>query len=121
MILLSFAVVFVVILYWAIWRQPHRQSAWRTALHVGLPAGIVRASLACFGWYVVEHTGGPLQVPAYVLAMFSWPEAALVPRGARTMTGAGTYVMLFTLLVVSTTMFVAVLAAIARGRGSPHA
>jgi hypothetical protein len=118
MILLSSAVIVVVILYWAITRQPRRQSAWRTALHLGLPAGIVRASLACGGWYVVEHTGGPLQIPAYVLAMFSWPEAALLPRSGPMVTPAGTYVLLFALLVVSTTMFVALLAAIARGRAS---
>jgi hypothetical protein len=31
----------------------------------------------CVGWYVVEHTGGPLQTPAFLLAMLSWPEAII--------------------------------------------
>jgi hypothetical protein len=88
----------------------------RAALAVGLPAGVVRASLACLGWYVVEHTGGPAQVPAFVLAMLSWPEAALLPRRAPGMTSASLYVSLFLLLTLSTTAVVAIVAALARRR-----
>jgi hypothetical protein len=48
---------------------------WRSTVTIGSSVGIVRAVLACIGWYGVEHTGGPLQIPAFALAMLAWPEA----------------------------------------------
>ena len=87
---------------------------WRFAVMLGLTIGLVRATLACLGWYVVEHTGGPAQVPAYALAMLSWPEAALLPRRAPGPTSASTYASLFLLLIAGSTACVAVIAAIAK-------
>jgi hypothetical protein len=68
----------VVVLYGRFTRRP--DAAWREALAIGLTIGLARGVLAPTGWYVVEHTGGPLQVPAYVLAMLAWPEAILLGR-----------------------------------------
>ena len=86
---------------------------WLFAVMLGLAIGLVRATLACVGWYVVEHSGGPAQVPAFALAMLSWPEAALLPRRAPGPTSASTHASLFLLLVVGSTACVAVIAALA--------
>jgi hypothetical protein len=107
----------VALLYRTVSGRRASGSAWRTALVLGVPLGVVRASLACLGWYVVEHTGGPAQVPAFALAMLAWPEGALLPEPAPGMTPVRTYVLLFLLLVASTTTLVAVLAVIAAGQG----
>ena len=95
-----------------------RRQLWRFAVVVGLAVGLVRAVLACVGWYAVEHTGGSAQVPAFALAMLSWPEAALLPR-APGQTSASTYVSLFLLLVTSSTACIALVAAIAQA-GRSH-
>ena len=91
-----------------------RPSFWSVAVSIGIGVGLVRASFACLGWYVVEHTGGPAQIPAFAMAMLAWPEAALLPRTGPSQTPARTYVLLFALLVVSSTTFVAAIAALAR-------
>jgi hypothetical protein len=95
-------------------RQPRARSAWKTAILLGLGLGLTRATLACFGWYVVEHTGGPAQVPAFALAMLAWPEGALLPSTGPGLTPVSTYVSLFVLLVVSSMVLVAAIAAAAR-------
>ena len=99
-------------------RRIERSRLWRTAVFLGLGIGLTRASLACAGWYVVEHTGGPAQVPAFLLAMLSWPEAALLPRQRTGVTPTSTYVQLFFLLTVSSTVLVTAIAASARRRSS---
>ena len=38
---------------------------------------IVRAGEVWLGRYVLAHTGGPLQIPAYVLVMQGWPEITI--------------------------------------------
>src|SRR3989442_3225530 len=56
------------------------RSLWRSSVAIGSSVGIARAVLACVGWYGVEHTGGPLQIPAFALAMLAWPEAIVFRR-----------------------------------------
>ena len=56
------------------------RSLWRSSVAIGSSVGIARAVLACVGWYGVEHTGGPLQIPAFALAMLAWPEAIVFGR-----------------------------------------
>src|SRR5438105_8870624 len=56
------------------------RALWRSSVAIGLSVGIARAVLACVGWYGVEHTGGPLQIPAFALAMLAWPEAVVFGR-----------------------------------------
>ena len=53
---------------------------WRTTIRIGVGVGIAGAGLASLGWYVVERTGGPLQIPAHVLSMMALPEAAAAER-----------------------------------------
>jgi hypothetical protein len=56
------------------------RALWRSSLAIGSFIGSARAVLACLGWYGVEHTGGPLQIPAFALAMLAWPEAIVFGR-----------------------------------------
>lgn len=56
------------------------RALWRSTVAIGSSVGIARAVLACVGWYGVEHTGGPLQIPAFALAMLAWPEALVFGR-----------------------------------------
>src|SRR2546422_10240235 len=56
------------------------RALWRSSVAIGSSVGIARAVLACVGWYGVEHTGGPLQIPAFALAMLAWPEAVVLGR-----------------------------------------
>lgn len=76
---------------------------------IGCSVGLVRGVLACVGWYTVEHTGGPLQIPAFALAMLAWPEGALFGphRGATPM---GFYQALGGLLVATSSLLVAAVA-----------
>jgi hypothetical protein len=112
-LLLFFGALAFVVFYW-FRRRPSTSSAWRAAILLGFGIGLTRATLASFGWYVVEHTGGPTQVPAFLLVMFAWPEAVFLPRSPPSGTPVGTYVSLFVLLVVSSLLFVAAIAAVAR-------
>ena len=95
-------------------RAANAQQLWRLALTLGVAIGVVRATLACLGWYVVEHTGGDAQVPGFALAMLAWPEAALLPRHTPGITPASTYVFLYLLLLISSTAAIVVIAALAR-------
>jgi hypothetical protein len=75
---------------------------WRASLSIG----IVRGVLASVAWYTIEHTGGPLQIPAYAVAMLAWPEAALLvrPRGP---TPTSFYFALVVLLAATSALIVA--------------
>ena len=106
----------VAILFVRFRRIESSRTLWRTAVVLGLGIGLTRASFACVGWYVVEHTGGPAQTPAFLLAMFSWPEAILLPRHRTGATPASTYMELFLLLLVSSVLVVVAIAAAARRR-----
>ena len=104
-------------MYWLMRKQPDRRSLWRTALYVGIGTGLVRASLSSLGWYLVERSGGPLQIPAFALAMMAWPEAAVFAERRLTPAAPVFYVQLSLLLVTSTLAFAMVIAAFAaRGR-----
>jgi hypothetical protein len=79
LVLLGFAAV-TVVLYRYLRAKRDAGALWRSSLTIGSSVGIARAVLACVGWYGVEHTGGPLQIPAFALAMLSWPEAIVFGR-----------------------------------------
>jgi hypothetical protein len=105
------AAVAVAALYAYLRRQPDRRTVWRKALLVGCGGGVARAALASLGWYVVEHTGGPLQIPAYALAMLAWPEAALI--GGRRVAPAPTdFYLVMSLVLIASTLALAALAAV---------
>ena len=57
------------------------------------------------GWYTVEHTGGPLQIPALALAILAWPEAVVIGRH-RGPTPMSFYPLLAILLLVTTVLMV---------------
>jgi hypothetical protein len=92
-----------------------RRTSWPTVLTVGLALGILRAVLVTWGWYTVEHTGGPLQIPAYLLSILALPEVVLLPRQAGHLaTPPEFYTRLALLMVGSTASAFAIVAAIAR-------
>src|SRR5882762_1205058 len=76
---LAFAAL-TVVLYRYFRAKADSRALWRSSVAIGSSVGIARAVLACVGWYGVEHTGGPLQIPAFALAMLSWPEAIVFGR-----------------------------------------
>ena len=108
-VLLWTAMVFALFRYLATKRGA--RALWRWSIAIGLMAGLLRGGLASVGWYVVEHTGGPLQVPAFALAMLAWPEAALFGRH-RGLTPLIFYPMLVLALTVSSLAWVAGLAVV---------
>jgi hypothetical protein len=79
LMVLAFAAV-TVALYRYLRAKRDVRALWRSSVTIGFSVGIVRAVLACLGWYGVEHTGGPLQIPAFALAMLAWPEAIVFGR-----------------------------------------
>lgn len=98
-------------------KQPDRRSLWRTALYVGAGTGVARAALASLGWYMIERTGGPLQIPAFALAMMAWPEGAMLDERRLTPVPPAFYIQLSVLLIASTvavSCLVAVIAAKSR-------
>jgi hypothetical protein len=88
----------------------------RSSLVVGFVIGTIRATLACAGWYVMEHTGGPLQVPAYALAMLAWPEAAVIDVRRVAPASTSFYPLLAGLLIVTSTLGVSAIALLVRAR-----
>lgn len=102
--------VVVAVLYRRLRKQPDQRSLWRAALRIGFLVGVTRAALASWGWYMVEHTGGPLQIPAFALAMMAWPEAAIISQRRVAPVPPGFYILLSLVLVTGTMMFVSVLA-----------
>jgi hypothetical protein len=123
MILPSILVVFAAAiagLYWHLRKQPDRRSLWRRTLQIGLGVGLARAGLASWGWYTVEHTGGPLQIPAFALAMLAWPEAALFLAERRTTAVPPEfYVQLSVLLIAGTLVLVGAVALAVRRSHTP--
>ena len=104
-------------LYSMMRKQPDRRSLWRTALYVGVGTGVARATLASLGWYMIERTGGPLQIPAFALAMMAWPEGVMLDERRLTPVPPAFYVQLSVLLIASTlavSCLVAVIAAKSR-------
>ena len=91
-------------------RQPDRRSMWRMAIYIGIGTGALRAALSSLGWYVVEHDGGPLQVPAFALAMMAWPEAAVLAQRRTTPAPPYFYLQLSLLLMATTLGFAAAVA-----------
>jgi hypothetical protein len=113
MILLTVPVVFagaIAVLYLHLREQRDRRSLWHRTLQIGLGVGAARALLASTGWYVVEHTGGPLQIPAFALAMVAWPEAAFLAGRRLGPTPPECYLSLSLVLVASTVILVGVVA-----------
>ena len=114
MILPAFALVAVAagaILYARLARAHDERRLWRAAIAIGLIVGVIRGVLAPLGWYVVEHTGGPLQIPAFLLAMLAWPEGAVF-RGHRGPASVGFLIALGAWLLATS---VAVVSAAALG------
>jgi hypothetical protein len=103
-VLLALAVL-TVVLYRYLRAKRESRALWRSSVAIGASVGIARAVLACFGWYGVEHTGGPLQIPAYALAMLALPEAIVFGRHRGPLPLNG-YISLGFLLIVSTLLLV---------------
>lgn len=103
------------------WYLGSRRQPLRAAVYSGCILGIVRATVASAGWYTVEHTGGPLQVPAFALAMLAWPEAMVFTERRTLPAPPGFYLRLWFLLATSTLVIIAlvgVAASLRRQRGS---
>lgn len=98
-------------------RRPNRKALLRSAITIGFSAGVIRGLLASIGWYGVEHTGGPLQIPAGALTMLAWPEAyfatGILWERHRTVTPLSFYPRLALLLIVTTVCFVGTVALLA--------
>ena len=117
MIALTVLILVMAGIYWLMRKAPDRQSLWRTALYVGAVTGVTRAALASLGWYMVERTGGPLQIPAFALAMMAWPEGAMLDERRLAPAPPAFYVQLSVLLLATTlavTCLVALVAAKSR-------
>ena len=95
----------IILLYRHLAAKPNQQALWRSAVKVGFTVGIVRAVLSCIGWYTIERTGGPLQIPAFALAMLAWPEAVLF-GGHRGHVPLLLYVQLSLVLIVTSILLV---------------
>ena len=80
------------------------------AIYLGLGTGALRAALSSLGWYVVEHDGGPLQVPAFALAMMAWPEAAVLAERRTIPAPPHFYLQLSLVLMTTTVAFAAAVA-----------
>ena len=113
--LLILLTVVVAALYSIMRRQPDRRSLWRTALYVGIGTGVARAGLASLGWYLVERSGGPLQIPAFALVMMAWPEGAILAERRFTPAPPAFYLQL-SLLLMATTLALVILVAVIAGR-----
>jgi hypothetical protein len=103
----------IAVLYAHLREQTTRQSLWRSTFRIGLAIGVARAALASWGWYIVEHTGGPLQIPAFALAMLAWPEGAILSVTRIGATPPGFYVSLSLVLITSTMIIVGLVAVVA--------
>jgi hypothetical protein len=98
-----------VALYRHLARKHDVAALWRSSVMIGCCVGIVRGVLASFGCYTVEHTSGPLQIPAFALAMLAWPEAAMLGR-LRGPTPMSFFPTLAILLMVTTILLVSCVA-----------
>ena len=98
------------------------RTLWLSSLAIGSSIGITRAVLACVGWYVVENTGSAVQIPAFALALLSWPEAVVFGQ-RRGPTPPQFYFQLGSLLVMTSLMLVcgvALLVHVSRRQPSGH-
>ena len=102
------------------WYFGTRRVPVRAAVYTGCILGILRAGLASLGWYVVEHTGGPLQVPAFALAMLAWPEAMVFAESRTTSAPPGFYLRLSLLLVTSTVVVITLVGVLATLRRTAY-
>jgi hypothetical protein len=117
MVLLIGLVLFVTVIIFLSRHLRQRRDArslWRSVVLIGVSVGGVRAVLASAGWYTVEHTGGPLQIPGFAFAMMAWPEAAVFTGRRGQVAPLEFYLYLTALLMVSTTVWVALVALITR-------
>jgi hypothetical protein len=103
-VLLAFAAL-TVVLYRHLRAKRDSRALWRSSVAIGASVGIARAVLGCVGWYGVEHTGGPLQIPAYALAMLALPEAIVFGRH-RGPIPLNAYISLGFLLIASSLLLV---------------
>ena len=103
-VLLAFAAL-TLVLYRHFRAKHNSRALWRSSVAIGLSVGIARAALACIGWYGVEHTGGPLQIPAYALAMLALPEAIVFGQH-RGPIPLNVYISLASLLIASSLLLV---------------
>jgi len=101
---LAFAAV-TVVLYRYLRAKRDARALWRSTVTLGVSVGVARAALACAGWYGVEHTGGPLQIPAYFLAMLALPEAIVFGRHQGPVP-LHIYISLFFLLIATSLLLV---------------
>jgi hypothetical protein len=110
----------IVGLYLLLRARAETGSLWRSTLAIASAIGVARAALAGLGWYGVEHTGGPFQVPAFALAMLAWPEAVLFGRqpGPRS---ASFYLILGFVLIVSSFLLVGAVALLVRANRARRA
>lgn len=81
------------------------RTLWLSSLAIGSSVGITRAVLGCVGWYIVEHTGSALQIPAFAMAMLTWPEAMVFGQ-LRGPAPLRFYVQLGSLLIMTSLMLV---------------
>ena len=95
----------IIVLYRHLAAKLSRRALWHSAFNVGISVGIARAVLSCIGWYAIERSGGPLQIPAFALAMLAWPEAVLFGRH-RGLVPLQLYVQLSLLLIVTSLLLV---------------
>src|SRR5438552_1255875 len=76
------------------------RTLWCSTVWFGCSVGSARAMLACIGWYGLQHTGGPLQIPALALAVLALPEAVVFGR-QRGAVSVQLYIALGLLLIAS--------------------
>ncbi len=99
-------IVAAIILYRHLARKRATHALWKSSLAIGTIVGTSRAALACVGWYFLEHTGGPLQIPGFALAMLAWPEASILNTRRFEPTPFRVYVMLAGMLILSTVLLI---------------
>jgi hypothetical protein len=106
LLLVPLLIVAALILYRYLVRKPAIHALWKSSLAIGTIVGTSRAALACVGWYCVEHTGGPLQIPGFALAMLAWPEAIVLNTRRFGPTPFHVYAMLAGMLILSTVLLI---------------
>lgn len=110
------------VLYRYLARKHAGHALWRSSLAIGTVMGTSRAMLACAGWYCAEHAAGPLQIPAFALAMLAWPEAIVLDTRRVGPAPLSFYPMLAGVLIVTTILAVSGVAlAVQVARGRDHA
>ena len=115
LLVLPIAAALILALYrWLATGAPSRRST-ASVITIGITLGAIRAAMTGMGFYVAEHTAGPLQGPAFGLALAGWPEIALLGshRGVAT---PAFYGRMVALLIVTSTAAVAFIAFAARRR-----